>query len=447
MKNLTSGNVPAQLTSLALPMIAGNILQQFYNTMDAMVIGRYGGSAAFAAIGVAGTVMNLFIFVVNGFCSGISVILAGFYGRGDWKNFRREYFVSLAAGSIFTVSLSLAGLAGLSPLLRVIQTPEQVAGPARTYLIIIFLGLAASFLYNFCSAVLRAAGDTRAALVFLAAAVCFNLVLDLVLVAVLDLCIAGAAWATLISQLLSAALCLAYMRRKAPELIFTRTDMEVDLSLLKHTFRCCSATALRQSNLYIGKLLVQGSVNALGTSAIAAYTAAGRLEGFANSFGDSGGAAICVFLAQNSGDTHKKRACQGFAAGTILLTSLGALSSLLLFCLARPAAAFVLKGTGPEALPQCILYLRIISLFYTLCFMGNALAGYFDGHKRMLIPVIGATGHITLRVILAHILAPVYGLGAVAVAAGTGWAMVVLFWWILWFRGNHVKKPYRFQET
>lgn len=203
--------------------------------------------------------------------------------------------------------LSLAGLAGLSPLLRVIRTPEQVAGPARTYLIILFLGLAASYLYNFCSAVLRAAGDTGAALVFLAAAICTNLALDLVFVAVLGLGIAGAAWATLISQLLSAVLCLAYMCGKAPELMFTRTDMVMDLSLLKRTFSCCSAAALHQSNLYIGKLLVQGVVNSLGTGAIAAYTAAGRLEGFANSFGDSGGAAICMFLAQNSGPHHPAR--------------------------------------------------------------------------------------------------------------------------------------------
>ena len=447
MKNLTSGPIPAQLISLAFPMIIGNILQQFYNTIDAMVVGRYAGGAAFAAIGVAGTVMNLFIFVINGFCTGISILLAGFYGCRDWKNFRREYFVSLAAGSIFTVFLSLGGLAALSPLLRLIQTPDQVAGPARTYLTIIFLGLGASYLYNFCSAVLRAAGDTAAALIFLAAAICSNLALDLVLVAGLGLGIAGAAWATLISQLFSAVLCLVYMRCKAPELIFTRKDMIADLSLLKCTCRYCFVTALHQSNLYIGKLLVQGAVNSLGTSVIAAYTAAGRLEGFANSFGDSGSAALCVFLAQNSGDTHKKRARQGFAAGTILLTSLGVLSSLLLFCLARPAAAFVLKGTGPGALPQCILYLRVISLFYTFCFMGNALVGYFEGRGRILIPVIGATGHITLRVVLSYILAPGYGLPAVAAATGTGWAMVVAFWWILWFRSNHVKKPYRAQEA
>ena len=297
MKNLTSGPIPAQLISLAFPMIIGNILQQFYNTIDAMVVGRYAGGAAFAAIGVAGTVMNLFIFVINGFCTGISILLAGFYGCRDWKNFRREYFVSLAAGSIFTVFLSLGGLATLSPLLRLIQTPDQVAGPARTYLTIIFLGLGASYLYNFCSAVLRAAGDTAAALIFLAAAICSNLALDLVLVAGLGLGIAGAAWATLISQLFSAVLCLVYMRCKAPELIFTRKDMVADLSLLKRTCRYCFVTALHQSNLYIGKLLVQGAVNSLGTSVIAAYTAAGRLEGFANSFGDSGRMLIPVIGA------------------------------------------------------------------------------------------------------------------------------------------------------
>lgn len=164
MKNLTSGNIQRQLVSLALPLIMGNILQQFYNTIDALVVGRYAGPAAFAAIGVSGTVMNLFVFVINGFCTGISIILAQFYGCGDQRSFRREYFTSLVSGAAFTAALSLSGILLLSPILRMIRTPGEVAVLARTYLMVIFGGLAATFLYNFCSAVLRAAGDTKAAL-------------------------------------------------------------------------------------------------------------------------------------------------------------------------------------------------------------------------------------------------------------------------------------------
>lgn len=164
MKNLTSGNIRSQLMFLALPLIAGNMLQQFYHTIDALVIGRFAGPAAFAAIGVSGTVMNLFIFVINGFCTGISIILAQFYGRGDQRGFCREFFTSLASGCVFTAAISILGIMSLSGVLQMIGTPAEVAAPAQAYLVIIFCGLMTTFLYNFCSAVLRAAGDTRAAL-------------------------------------------------------------------------------------------------------------------------------------------------------------------------------------------------------------------------------------------------------------------------------------------
>ena len=208
MKNLTSGNIRSQLMFLALPLIAGNMLQQFYHTIDALVIGRFAGPAAFAAIGVSGTVMNLFIFVINGFCTGISIILAQFYGRGDQRGFCREFFTSLASGCVFTAAISILGIMSLSGVLQMIGTPAEVAAPAQAYLVIIFCGLMTTFLYNFCSAVLRAAGDTRAALFFLAAAVCANLALDLVFVALLHRGVAGAGWATILSQGISVLLCL-----------------------------------------------------------------------------------------------------------------------------------------------------------------------------------------------------------------------------------------------
>ena len=298
MKNLTSGNIRSQLMFLALPLIAGNMLQQFYHTIDALVIGRFAGPAAFAAIGVSGTVMNLFIFVINGFCTGISIILAQFYGRGDQRGFCREFFTSLASGCVFTAAISILGIMSLSGVLQMIGTPAEVAAPAQAYLVIIFCGLMTTFLYNFCSAVLRAAGDTRAALFFLAAAVCANLALDLVFVALLHRGVAGAGWATILSQGISVLLCLLYMKQKAPVLLLHRDDMVLEPFLLKRTWRCCSVTALHQSSVYIGKLLVQGTVNSLGTGTIAAFTAASRIEGFANSFGDSGCASVGGFVGQ-----------------------------------------------------------------------------------------------------------------------------------------------------
>lgn len=398
-------------------------------------MGRFIGAAAFGAMGVAGTIMNLFLFIISGFCTGISIILAQFYGCKDWNQFRREYFTALLSGLLFTITLSILGLIALNPVLNAIGTPAEVAGYAGSYLTIIFSGLWALFFYHFLSAFLRAMGDTKAALVFLALSVAVNLFLDLAFVGHLGMGIGGAAWATLLSQLLSVFLCVIYIRKKAPGLTPGRQDMHMDPVLLRRTWSYCAVTAMHQSNVYIGKLLVQGAVNPLGTDTIAAYTAAGRIEGFANAFGDSGCAAISVFAAQNHGAGHKKRARAGFLTGVGMLMALGLLSSLIMYIAADPAAALLLGG-GSGVLKQCCEYLKLISIFYVFCFIGNAQVGYFEGHGQMMVPVIGATSHITLRVILSFLLTPRAGLAAVALATGAGWILAVSFWQVIYLIGR-----------
>lgn len=434
MKNLTSGPIKNQLIALAIPLIIGNILQQLYNTIDALVIGRYAGAAAFAAIGVAGTVMNLFVFIISGCCTGISVILAHFYGCGDARGFGRETFTALLFGGLFTAGISLLGITLLKPVLSLIRTPEDVASLAGSYLLIIFAGLGATFLYNFCSAALRAVGNTAAALIFLAIAIGANLILDLFFVAVLHLGISGAACATVLSQLLSVVLCFLYIKVKLPVPMLRREDICLDKVLLKRTCGYGLVTAMHQSNLYIGKLLVQASVNSMGTEMIAAYTAATRLEGFANSFGDSGNAALSVFIAQNAGSHNQKRVRQGFASGCFLLTALGIASSLIMYLTSHSAVAFMLGAAGGAACQQGSSYMRLIALFYPLCFIGNAFVGYFEGMGRMGIPVLGATCHISLRVLLSWLLIGKLGLNAVAAATGLGWLFVVLLWGGIWLK-------------
>lgn len=428
MKNLTTGPIKNQLIALAVPLIIGNILQQLYNTIDALVIGRYAGADAFAAIGVAGTIMNLFVFIISGCCTGISVILAHFYGCGDIRGFGRETFTALLFGGLFTACISLLGITLLNPLLALIRTPGDVAVLTGNYLFIIFAGLSATFLYNFCSAALRAVGNTSAALLFLAIAAGTNLALDLVFVAMLHLGISGAACATVLSQILSVILCCLYMKAKFPVLMLHREDICLDKDLFKKTCRYGLVTAMHQSNLYIGKLLVQASVNSMGTEMIAAYTATTRLEGFANSFGDSGNAALSVFIAQNAGSQNRERVRQGFASGCLLLTVLGIVSSAAMYLTSHSAAAFMLGTDGGAAYLQASSYMRTIAFFYPLCFIGNAFAGYFEGIGRMGIPVLGATCHITLRVLLSWIFIRKYGLDAVAAATGLGWLFVVLLW-------------------
>lgn len=424
---LTEGSIRPKIVALALPLLIGNIVQQFYNTVDTIIVGRYVGETAFAALGVAGTVMNLFIFILSGCCTGVAIIVAELFGRGDNKSLRREIFLSAVFGMIFTVLLSFTAIIFMPILLKAIQTPSKIMSFVERYLNIIFVGLFATFLYNLFSAVLRAIGNTKMALVFLLFSMLCNIILDMIFVAAWGLGITGAAWATVLSQILCAILCQLYVRKKLPVLKISHEDMCYDPILIRRTAQYALVSALHQSSLYIGKLLVQGAVNSIGFDAILAYTATTRIEGVAQAFGDSGAEAISVFVAQNACAGKKERYVKGFKIGFIRLTILGLVLSAIMFFGAKHLLHLFISGENENAIKNGVNYISIICCFYFLSFIGSAFVGYFRGTGRVRIPFIGTTIHITIRVILSYILVSKLSLGAVGLATGIGWVVVVTF--------------------
>ena len=432
--DLTHGPIRAQFVALSAPLLVGNILQQLYNTVDAVIVGKYVGDAAFAAVGVAGSVMNLFLFLISGGCTGVSVLLSQFYGAGDERSFRKNFFLATVLGGGLSLLLTVVGLLVLTPLLKILQTPDDVLGYAVEYLQIIFLGFVAAFAYNICSAVLNALGNTRAALVFLSVSMVANLILHVVLVAVIPWGVAGAAWATVIAQILAAGLALVYLRRRFPQMIFKKQDMVYDGAMLGRTAYFGFSSALQMCSLYIGKLMVQGAVNSLGTAAISAYTAATRIEGFANSFGDSGCAAMSVFIGQNTGAKNNRRVKQGFYSGQLMLAGFGLFMSAVMFVGAPVLLPLVLPEGDGASLAPAMGYLRLVACFYVFNFLGSGLSGYYRGRGRVHLPVIGSTGHISMRALLSWLLAASMGLPAVALATGIGWVGVVIFWFTIMHR-------------
>lgn len=429
---MLEGDISRQLLALAAPLLVGNIFQQFYNTIDAAILGRAVGQEAFAAVGIAGTVMNLFIFLLGGCCTGVAIILARLFGSGDGEQFRQESFIAFSFGGIFAVLLGVLSVMLLPVLLRLIQTPQELAAPIRAYLNVIFGGLAVTFLYNLYAATLRAVGDTRMALVFLVFAVLLNTALDVFFISGLKLGIAGAAWATVLSQCAAAAGCRVYMGKKLPELVFRKEDRKISRRLLGETLRFAAVSALQQSSLYIGKLLVQGTVNRLGMASISAYTAAGRIEGFVNSFGDSGADAISIFAAQNIGAGNTERAKRGFLKGMRMMLLLLAFFSIGMFLSAKQLVLLVL-GDAPEAAGIGAGYLKWIAFLYFFCFIGASFVGWYRGSGRVNIPFLGTTLHISLRVILSIPLSGAMGLEGVALATGIGWMCVVGFQLVYYF--------------
>ncbi|MCM1253376.1 MAG: MATE family efflux transporter [Clostridium sp.] len=435
---LTHGNMKYHMIRLAIPLILGNILQQTYNTIDAFVIGKYAGKLEFSAVGVASSIMNLLIFIIVGACTGASIIFSELYGGKQIGKFRTEHFLVLTLGMFITVCMSILAGLFLMPILHLTQTPVEIVDYTVRYLRIVLIGLPFVFLYNLYNSLLRATGNTSISLYILLVSVAINLGLDLYMVGTLHMGIAGAAWATVFSQAVSAVCSVVIFHKMLPDLRCYKNDCRWDKSLMQKTLRFSVVTSVHQASLYIGKLMVQSAVNTAGTEMIAAYTAAIRIEGYANSFGDSGAAATSVIIAQNHGAGKQDRVKKGFWDSFVLLLSLGILCSAILYLAAPNAAAVILGHRDGLSYQNAVSYLRIIAFFYPFCFIGNTFAGYLDGIEKVSIPFIGAACHIALRVMLSWIFIPYYKLPAVAFATGTGWVLVNLFWavylFVLWHK-------------
>lgn len=434
--DLLQGNITKQLITLMIPLILGNILQQFYNTIDSIIVGRYINHTAFAAVGVAGSVMNLFIFMLNGGCNGISVIFAELYGEKQWKRLKKESFLSLLLGGTASVIFSLLSLIFLHPILNVIQTPANVFPYTCDYLRIILLGLPITFFYNWCAAVLQAAGDTKTSLYTLLIAMGINTILDFVFAVFLKMGTSGTAAATVTAQFTASFICVCVMKKKHPEFFFQRNDISLDQGLIKKTAKFGSVSALHQSSLYIGKLLVQGAVNTGGTDIISAYTATMRIEGFANSFSDSGAVALSVFTAQNLGGGKKDRIQNGFKKGLQILLSLSVILAILMIVLTKSIVILIMGNPSMNVLKNACAYMIVISVFYFLCFTGSSFVGFFRGIGKVEVPVIGTTLQISIRVILSYAWIRMMGLKAIAFATGIGWIGVVLYMLFV-YQKNH----------
>ena len=435
--HLTSGNITSQLLGLCLPLLAANVLQQLYNIINSLVVTRYIGDSAFAALGVAESVMNLYIYVITGACMGSSVLIAQFFGEKNYPRLRQQLYVSAVLIGGCTLGAVLLGQLFLGELLGVIQTPEELMGDVSVYLRVILTGMVFTFTYNYLAATLRAVGDTRAALYFLLASLGYNLAAAWLLVAVLKLGILGTALATASAQLLSSALCLLYIKKRRPFLRIERADMRMDRLLIRRTSSYAAVAALQQSSLYLGKLIIQSAVNGISlvsTAPISAFTAATRIENFTQAFGISGCESIAIFVAQNLGAGNKKRALEGFGRGLVLVVSTGVFFSFLLHLGAAPLSAIFLEDTQ-QAGSLCISYLQLIGWFYFLSFVGHSFVGWYRGTGRMNITFWGTTLQILIRVAGTYLLVDAMGLDAVALATGLGWVAIVLFQLTVFYLG------------
>lgn len=434
---LLTGKIWKALLALTMPLLLGNVLQQFYNAIDAWMIGKYVGGNAFAAAGIAGSFMNLCIFLLSGFSVGSSVLFSQLYGSGDFRKMRQQIYTTLVTGVVISLVFMVIFLGGMPFFLRLLRTPAELMPYTKEYLTIILLGLMITWFHSLFSNLLCSLGNTKRYLIILGISVMLNVALDYVMLAVFSWGMKGAALATVLSQLASALMSCGYVRRAYPDAVVTKDDCMIEKEMLIRTIKFGCVSALHQSAVHIGRLCVQGTVNTLSVAGISAYTAAMRLEGFLNCLGASGAQSLTVFISQNHGAGNRKRENAIFKKGFLFMILLAAMVSLLLHGFAKEAVLIFLDEGQQEAILQGISYIHMITFFYVFDYTGNAFVGYFRGTGRISVPFFGTSFHITIRVILSALWISTLGLRGVAAATGIGWICVNIVYVILtarWMR-------------
>jgi len=385
--DMTRGPVLKQLSVFALPVLLGMLCQRIYNFADVYIVGRYLGDGALASVSIAGTVMYLQFSLIMGLTTGVGVVMSQYYGAKNEKalqgTFASSFYVALAA----TVIITVLGMVTLQPLLRVLQTSKELIGDAKTYMYIIYAGSFATMLYNWVSSVLRALGNSVIPFVFIIISSLLNVVLDIALVSWIPLGVAGAALATVLSQLISGIACLLYALKVMSVLRMKRGEFGFDWKISKQILVYGMPTALQMSIISISDLALQGVVNTYGTAMIVAYGVCVKVEGLGFQLGDAIGSAVGTFTGQNIGAGDFKRVKRGVNAAYLMNAVCYGLFCPAVFLLARP----IMKAftANPEAIGYGVEYMKMFSLFFLA---GGILVVYHN--------ILRAAGDVTFTVVI-----------------------------------------------
>ena len=427
MKKMTQGSIVRHLLAYALPLILGNIFQLTYNAVDSIIIGKFAGEGALAAVSASNPVMTIVILGVSGISIGASVLMSRFFGAGDEASLRREVATTILFGGALSLAVFALGMPLAVPILRLMSVPQEILPMAGTYLRIIFVGFLFTFQYNILAAALRSVGDSRTPVIFLALASVLNGTLDAVFIAVLHWGVAGAGLATVIAEAVSALLCLAYMRRRVPLLRLHLSELRIDRGLLAETVRSGSITALQQACQPVGKLLIQRAINAQGVGMIAAFNAVSRVDDFACIPEQSISSGMMTCVAQNRGAGQTQRVRETLRRGMALELGYGVLICIVTLLGKTPVMRLFAAQDSEQMVVMGVDYLTWMAFFYLLPGLTNGIQGYFRGMGEMKTTLIATAIQISVRTLVVYLLVPRAGLTAAAWACAIGWACMLVY--------------------
>lgn len=424
-RDLTRGPVTKGMLLFALPMILGNLLQQFYNVADTLIVGQFLGATALAAVGSSYTLMTFLTSILLGMCMGSGAVFSIRFGEGDRARLKNSLSLSFLMIAAFTVVMNLAVFLLIDPMMGLLQVPEEVYPLMRSYLWVIFWGIGGTFLYNYFACLLRAIGNSATPLLFLGVSAVLNIALDLVFVVVVPWGVAGAAFATSLSQWVSGLGLLVFTLVKMPQLRPSRQDVRWKKDRVLEIVRFSLLTCVQQSVMNFGILMVQGLVNSFGTVVMAAFAAAVKIDSFAYMPVQDFGNAFSTFIAQNYGAKRMDRVRRGIKSAVVSSVVFALLISVLVFVFAKPLLLLFVKPEETEILAVGVQYLRIEGAFYFGIGILFLLYGLYRAIERPGMSLVLTVISLGTRVALAYILSAIPAIGVVGIwwSVPIGWAL------------------------
>ena len=444
-KDMTSGSPMKMIFWFTFPIFIGNVFQQFYNMADAVIVGKFVGTKALAAVGSTGTIMFLINGFVIGMTAGFTVLTAQKFGAGDMKAMRKSVTGAALLSLVIGLLLTVLFMVFMKPLLTLMNTPNDIFIDAYAYIMIISGGILAQMLYNLLASILRALGDSKVPLYFLILSAFLNIVLDLVFVIAFHMGAAGAAVATVISQGISGLLCLLYIARKVPVLSMAKADWSPRKELLAVQLRIGIPMALQYSITAVGTMMVQSSLNILGSTLVAAYTAAGKIEQVVTQAYVAMGTTMATYGAQNMGAGDVPRIRQGFKACTIIGVIYSLIAAALVMTVGKYMTYLFVSDDVEMIMDSVDIYLKCVGLFFIPLTIVNVYRNGIQGLGYGFLPMTAGIAELIGRGVVALIAAQQRSYLGVCLASPAAWVLagallIAMYYYIM----NHdMKKIFR----
>lgn len=425
--NMTQGRPVTLILKFALPLLLGNLLQQTYNIIDAAIVGRFLGSKALAGVGASSSVQFLVLGFCIGICSGFCVPVAKYFGAGDHRKMRDCIFHGIVLAALIGTVLTTACACFCPQILHLLSTPEDIYGNAYQYLLIIFLGIPFSFLYNLTSGILRSVGDSRTPFLFLAISTILNIFLDLFCILVLNWGCAGAAIATITAQAMSGCFCLIYIIKKMPLLHLAKENLQIHAATVRELLLMGIPMGLQFSITAIGSMVMQSANNGLGSIYVSGFTAGMKIKQFMMCPFDAFATAVSVFCSQNLGAGKIERIRKGLAEGLALAVFYGFCGGLVMIFFGRSLSLLFVSQGNTAVLNASAQYLRCMGYFFwslgflNVCRMCTQGLGY-SGRV-----VFSGVTEMFARCIVSLFFVDKFGYSAICYADQTAWISATLY--------------------